>query len=175
MEIINYPYFFNERLIATSLIPSDLVLIGRKDKEMEGGYRTYVGKAEDLFPTPPTPYVKPYKSIVMKLRQTGVAVPTIVSIAENDFGEIPTFIYDAAGQYEMVFASNWFPDADKVYFFQKSLGRMQYDSIGKKNTLYFVDPQWNDVNNIILYTSFDGGDFADDCMYMHDLEIRVYS
>lgn len=108
----------------------------------------------------PNGEIKPYKSLVILISQTGLNVPTAI-ILENNFGVGVSFTRASPGVYTLVL-NGAFPDSDKVFHILENL----------TNTNYELDIL--NLNQLIIVTTDAVGNPTDGLLNKRCLEIRVY-
>lgn len=148
MELINYPYFFKAGLIADSVLPTDLVIIGRKDVNIEGGYRSYIGNASLFVSAASQP-----KKYAAQIHQTGATAPVEDSAAINTIGTV-VWKRTGVGVYQLT-RTGAFPDANKV---------VAYAPVGNGDDVaIFFKVEWIDADTI-EYTTSDKANVLTDAL-----------
>lgn len=116
--------------------------------------------------------LRPYRVYVALLSQSGTDDPTAI-VLENTLGWTPVWVRIGAGVYSTTHTSG-FPQ-DKTFVLLPAFGNSW--QIGGEGAIYVQGVSLPSNSAVRVYTTNDpvSGDNNDDILFLHPIEIRVYS
>lgn len=167
-NLTNFLNIIAAGMVKKTLSDTDLIAVGTKDKNYDGGYKPTAITFEDLQAQlgGGTPSYKVYTAL---LNQTGATEPTAI-VLDNTLGGNVIWTRDGVGIYTATLIGA-FPDENKFF------------TLNAATEIYSANSQilvyWNDINSFQL-TTFAGNGITipftptDDLIFNYPLEIKVY-
>lgn len=121
--------------------------------------------------------VKPYKSYVALLNQTGTDAP-VATVFENTLGVTPVWSYEGVGYYEITSVEGTFPEGNTVI-----LGLTPYSGLNNNTTAYIaMGSNYDDGASLYMEAGSISTDLttftkteANGIVFNTPIEIRVYA